>query len=555
MTQTAGTDILARVAANSGKSAGAGVASEADPAKSGQEPVALWQLVFSFPAMLGTLLVAIVYVVKRGFEVDPDFWWHLKSGEAILATHHWPTTDPYSFTVVGQRWMAYEWLGDVTFATFERIGGLRGLAFLMIALGAATMVALYILAAVRCGNSKAGFITSLALLVLVVPILSLRPQMFGYLFLILTLLALELFRQGKRGAVWFLPPLFLVWINTHGSWVLGLGTILVYWVSGLKEFRIGAIEARRWTPPERLRLALVFLLCVAVLPITPYGTRLVAFPFEVAGSYPISHAHVNEWLPMPFNLPGGKAFLVLALGLFALQIAFEFTWRLEDCALLFFGTFMAFLHIRFLLAFVPFCAPLLAIALARWVPRYERKKDLYLVNAALMLVFVVAMVRYFPTQSKIQETIANHFPVDAVQFMGLHSVPEPIFNSYGFGGYLIWSRGPQHKVFIDGRTEPYEERGVYSDYLKATLLEPGGFDVLRKYGIQSCVLEHNEPLANVLVDLPEWQRVYVDQNAAIFVRRGGVDGMTANTKPVADTTAAVMAAGGARLFLPSGIVH
>jgi hypothetical protein len=505
------------------------------------------QCIFSFPAMLGTLLVAIVFVAKRDFEVDPDFWWHIKSGEAILATHHWPTTDPYSFTVVGQRWMAYEWLGDVLFAAVKRAGGLRGLEFLLIVLSAAIMVTLYALAAIKSRNSKASFITVVALLVLVVPVLSMRPQMFGYLFLILTLLALERFRQGKRGALWFLPALFLLWINTHGSWVLGIGTMLVYWASGLKEFHIGGIHTRRWTPAERLRLSLLFLLCLAVLPITPYGTRLAAFPFQVAGSYPISHAHVNEWQPMPFNLAGGKVFLVLALGLFALQIAFEFTYLLEEWALLFFGTFMAFLHIRFILAFVPFYAPVLAMALARWVPGYERKKDLHLVNAIFMLAMVAIIARDFPSQSKIEQSIASHYPVEAVEYLNLHSIPEPIFNSYGFGGYLIWARGPEHKVFIDGRTEPYEERGVYSDYLQATLLEPGALDVLHKYGIRACLLEHDEPLANVLVALPEWQRVYVDQNAAIFVRRSGAESTT--VKPVVGTATAEASDQAARLFL------
>src|ERR1700687_2966104 len=60
-------------------------------------PTSFLKRIFSFPAMLGTLLVGFVYIVRRGFEVDPDFWWHLKVGEGILATHRLPVTDPYSF--------------------------------------------------------------------------------------------------------------------------------------------------------------------------------------------------------------------------------------------------------------------------------------------------------------------------------------------------------------------------------------------------------------------------------------------------------------------------
>src|SRR5260370_9758648 len=90
--------------------------------------------------MLGALLVAGVFVARHNFEVDTDLWWHIKAGEGILATHHWPTSDPYSFTVSGQPWLAYEWLGGVFFALVERVGGLLGRQALLIILGASIMV-------------------------------------------------------------------------------------------------------------------------------------------------------------------------------------------------------------------------------------------------------------------------------------------------------------------------------------------------------------------------------------------------------------------------------
>jgi hypothetical protein len=154
--------------------------------------------------------------------------------------------------------------------------------------------------------------------------------MLGYLFLILTLIALERFHQGKNRALWFLPPLFLIWVNTHGSWVIGLGAIVVYWASGLMELRLGSIEARRWSIAERIRLESIFLLCLAVLPITPYGTRISASPFEFAFNLPLNVANIREWQPMPFSLPGGKLFLALLLAFFLLNMALRFRCRLEE---------------------------------------------------------------------------------------------------------------------------------------------------------------------------------------------------------------------------------
>src|SRR5258708_35444332 len=99
--------------------------------------------VSSMPAMLGALLAGTVFLLKRSFFVDPDMWWHLKTGELILSTHRWATTDPYSYTSAGAPWLASEWLGEVLLAAAYRLGGLRGLEPLLIPLGSAVMVALY----------------------------------------------------------------------------------------------------------------------------------------------------------------------------------------------------------------------------------------------------------------------------------------------------------------------------------------------------------------------------------------------------------------------------
>jgi len=84
----------------------------------------LWQRAFSFPAMLGVFLIGRVFYEARAFMVDPDLWWHVRIGQDIFATHHWPIVDPYSFTVGGNPWIAYEWLGDVLIGAVERAGGL-----------------------------------------------------------------------------------------------------------------------------------------------------------------------------------------------------------------------------------------------------------------------------------------------------------------------------------------------------------------------------------------------------------------------------------------------
>jgi hypothetical protein len=475
--------------------------------------------IFSFPALLGTFLVGRVFVQARAFFVDPDVWWHIRVGQNILATHHWPTNDPFSFTVSGTPWLAYEWLGDVLIGSVERFAGLRGLDALLIVMASAVMLALYYYATLRSGNSKAGFSAAVLLCSLAFASFNLRPQMLGYLFLILTLIVLEHFRRGKSRALWFLPPLFLIWINTHGSWVSGLGVIFVFWACGLVGFHLGNVKARRWSPTERLRLEFAFLLCIATIAFTPYGTRLAAYPFTVATSLPVNVGNVFEWFPMPFNVPEGKLFLAVVLGFFVAQMVVRPVWQLAELALFFFGTMMACLHVRFLVFFVPFFAPLFATLVAQWFPRYDRTKEKYVPNAILMTAAVAAIVWYFPSRADLQKTVEQGFPVKAVEYLRQHPVPGPMYNTYRFGGYLVFSRWPEQKVFIDGRGDLYEVNGVFSDYLAIANLKPPAFSVLKVYGIQTCVLERKEPLATVLTHHPDWKQVYADDVSVLFVRK------------------------------------
>src|SRR5713101_5106025 len=310
--------------------------------------------IFSFPVYLGALLVAGGFVGARSNLADPDTWWHLKVGEQILRTHAWPTADSYSFAVFGTPWMAYEWLGEVIMASAARLGGLRAPTVLPVAS----------------------------------PFFTLRPQLLGYIFLLVALICLEHFRRGRLWTLWVLPPLFLVWVNTHGTFVFGLMVLGLAWACGQVGFSKGGLVAERWAPAQSRRLVVIILLCVLVLPLTPYGTRLAAYPLEMSLSQPINIANIQEWQPLGFNLFLGKMFLGLLLLFFLVYALQQPRFRVDDVALLLFGVFAACVHLRFTLMFLLFFTPLLAVLLARWMPAYQPAKDRFGLNAVLLALIV-----------------------------------------------------------------------------------------------------------------------------------------------------------------------
>lgn len=478
----------------------------------------LLKRVVSFPVLLGVLLVAPLCLALRDLVVDPDVWWHLRVGQDILATHHWPSADSYSFTAPGAPWIAYEWLGETLLAAVRSAWGFQGLFALEAAVGAAVLVALYVLATLRSRNSKAAFVSCTLLLSLVAFSFTLRPQIFGYFFLVLTLIILELFCQGRTAVLWLLPPLFLVWVNTHGSFVIGLFAFAVFALSGLVEVRREGLESRRWTPGERLRLGGAFLASLAALAITPYGTKLAAYPINMTFSLPVAVAAVGEWRSMPFDLVVGKVFLLLVLGCLLAQIALRFTWRLAEVILFFAGALAALVHARFLLIFVPFCAPLLAVILGRWFSPYQPGKDKHALDVLLMVAVLAVMIRFFPSRKHLERCIAQDWPVEAVRYIEQHHTPGPLYNAYYYGGYLDYALAGRSKVFIDGRADVYERTGVLADYLSIERVAPSALALLRLYNVQSCLLERSEPLATLLAASSEWQPAFADETSALFVR-------------------------------------
>jgi hypothetical protein len=476
---------------------------------------------FSFPVFLGALLIGPACLTLPHYPHDPDTWWHTAVGERILETGTWPTTESYSFTARGDEWLASEWLGEVVMGLADRLGGLVGLTILRVVLASALLVLLYGYASLRSGNTKAGFVATVILFPLVLGFLWLRPQLLAYIFLAVTMVSLERFRQGSARALWILPPVFLLWVNTHGTFPLGFMIIGLYWASGLFRWNCGGVEAIPWTTRQRRELLFILLLCALVLPLTPYGTRLAAYPLEFAHSHSAMITRLSEWQPLGFGETWGRQVLVLVLLFLLAQVLFRPRYRLEEIVLLLFAIYATCVHRRFFLLLALVLAPAFATLLAGRMPAYKPSKDRYILNTALIAILAALLVLTFPGRTQLQEIVDATYPRKAIEYLRDHPQLGPLYNDYGLGGYLIWSLGNQHPVFIDGRADVYDYAGVYSDYFRITTVQPDALLLLHKYGVKSCLTGPDEPLATFLAGRADWKLVYRDKLSLIFVHSQG----------------------------------
>jgi hypothetical protein len=472
--------------------------------------------IFSFPVMLACLLAMLAVATVRERFDDPDMWWHLKTGEVLWTTHTIPTTDLFSYTTNHHAWIPHEWLSQVLIYGTYRLGGYSGLMLWLCFFTAALLIAGYILCSLYSGNSKTALLGALTIWLFGTIGFAIRPQMIGYLLLIVELLVLHLGQTRNRRWFFGLPPLFAIWINCHGSFFFGLGLAGVFLFSSYFNFQGGSLVATSWDPRRRRTMTLALILSVAALFLNPVGVKMILYPMNTMLDSAMLNP-VTEWQPLQFSDGRSFAFLGVLGCIFLLVIVrrTELLWR--ELLMLALGAWLAASHVRMLFVFGILAAPILSRLLSDTWDGYNAERDRPLPNAVLIAASLLLVFLAFPNRQNIATQVEEHSPVKAVEFIKTHRLSGPMLNEWRDGGYLIWAT-PEHPVFIDGRADPFGETGVMGEFGKWAQVQTDPNTLLNKYGISFCVLSRESPMVGVLRLLPGWKEVYSDNVSAIFVR-------------------------------------
>jgi len=145
-------------------------------------------------------------------------------------------------------------------------------------------------------------------------------------------------------------------------------------------------------------------------------------------------------------------------------------------------------------------------------------------NAVFIAALVCGGLALWPSNARLQGSLRRAYPVGAVEYLRAHPAPTSMFNDENWGGFLIWSLAPEHKVFMDGRLDIYEYAGVLADYVSIMRVEQNAPAVLRKYGITACLLRRDATLVGMLAASHEWEKVYEDDHSVILRRTGDAAG-------------------------------
>jgi hypothetical protein len=472
---------------------------------------------------------------------DPDLWWHLRTGQWIVESGHIPHSDAFSFTRAGHSWVSHEWLSEVVFYELGKHCGAAGLIVFSAIITTAGFMLLYL----RClfyRAEKHWAATATAFgAVASAPSWGVRPQMFTFTLASLLLWLLESGNELESGnkqirpkLLFWIPPLFLLWLNLHAGFALGLALLFAYGFGLILETAAGNTPWQQ-ARPSVLRILLLLLACLALVPLNPSGAHLYRYPFDTLRSSGM-RSFIVEWFSPDFHeslyRPLSLVWLLLLTALASSRSRPK--WRvIVPLALTSFAALDAVRHIPI---FVLVAIPVIAAALP--VVRASRAAGSHLSTGAqgrlsrsaasswfrpsfnlavVILIAVFALVEWISLARRQNASEAEQYPQGAVAFLQASSQPQRIFVYYDWGGYAIWKLYPEYRVFVDGRADLYGD-SLLRQFKTAIQLRTGWRDVLDRWRVEAVLVPPSCALAQALVLDTNWHTAFSDSKAIILLR-------------------------------------
>lgn len=486
--------------------------------------------------------------------VDPDLWGHVQYGQDWLAEGELPRTASHTFTAIDYPWINHENLAELAFAKGYELLGTNGLLVAKCLWGMAILLSMVWVA--RKHEVHAFAVWALMLLVAanLQAFFPLRPQLLSFALCAITLVLLDRgFRDWQTSQtlrwqnLWPLPIVFVVWVNAHGGFVLGLCIVGAYLGGRILEV---IFHERLASWPKVLALSTLGISCVAATFANPYGWQMHQWLINSLGQ---PRPEITEWAPPKSTDPIYWQWIALlcvaAISLWTTRKKRDWV-QIAILAIVAWQSSLHLRHIAFLALLSGFWLPVhLQSALSRLRPSDGSQLPVMTLSPWLRRFAMTALVASIGLQSfalskKFTEfpVERTRFPVDALQYMTDRGLDGKLVVSFNWAQYAIAALAPNTRVAFDGRFRtcyPQEVVDMHFDFLlgeyggnRSRSPNSGPIDGTR-------VLRHESPdlvLLDRLYEIPvaimkaesqredsEWTLLYCDRTAELWGHRDRFD--------------------------------
>lgn len=485
--------------------------------------------------ILGAAMI-LVFAMAARTAVDSDMWWHLRAGEQTVSSGRIVLQDDFSYTRAGAAWTNHSWLAQVGMYLVFHWGGYVGLGVLVASLATLSMFLVY--QQLLGPPILRAFIILQATLVAAL-VWSPRPQLGSLVLFALVGYLLYLYKWKRADRLWALVPVFALWSNLHAGYVLGLLLIGAF-LSGELLNHLLAYQDEDVLSWKRILRLLVWTLgaSLAVL-LNPNGLQTWLVPFRTVEVNALQNL-ISEWASPNFHELAQQPFIwMLLLTLAAVGFSAR---RLDgsDLAVLGLFAYLALMARRnfgpFALATAPILSRHLWPALQTWwsrvlpylpiswrsifKPRPLKVKPALQRSVNVLILVILAAAAgeklYLANSSSfINKAISELYPQGAVEWVRANHPAGRLFNSYNWGGYLIWWLR-DYPVFLDGRTDLYNDE-IIGQWVRVVAGDSGWQAILERWGVRLVLLEPDQPLVRLL-PAAGWKLLYQDNHSVLYGR-------------------------------------
>lgn len=474
------------------------------------------------------LLLIFIFLLSLQVVTDTDFGWHLRTGEYIVNTKTVPKTDLFSFTNPDYPYVYHSWASEVTIYLSYKFLGFYGVTLLFATLLTICVLTLYKIC--RLTDQKETIpIFFLWLTPIAYSVAGGRTRVFGLLFLCLLYYLFSNFKKSGSRLIFLTPPLFTLWVNFHGSFILGIFTLIALITAELAES----------TKKKISQLILVLALSVSATLINPYFLNSWRQAITIAfNSYSIKTINL-DWQPLINSNNSGWVFALLSICFFTTAIILKIKLG-KPLKILFVVSFLlSLVSSRFAPMLLVFFTPIAAqavIDLKRKIKRgileaFPVKVSIY----ALCLVLLLLVLKNF-----LEINYAYKSPANYDQFLKTKSQNTNKYPPWDYQGSLFIQKNLKGKrvlteanwgnfmliydkdlrLFYYGAMDNFIINGksFALTYLKVVNAQKDFEDELAKYKVEVVFLPKNYPLVGTLKQKMAWLKLYEDDQASILIK-------------------------------------
>jgi len=478
--------------------------------------------------VFGITFLAIFTMAVRA-SVGYDTWWHLKAGEWMLANRAILRTDLFSLSRQGSAWIYPGWVAQIllyaAFQTFS-FAGLNLFTALMVVAAFA-----FVWCTLEGRDLLRAFVILLAASASGV-YWSARPQIISFALAAFFLFVLHSCRKGRARLLWSLPLAMIFWVNVHGGFAIGFLILGVYLCGEIVQLANEAVKAgwdwrTAWDKHKReiFRLLSVSLLCALAVSINPHGPQMLLYPFKTVSIQALQD-YIQEWQSPNFHQAQILPFLLMLLLLIGTISRSRRKVDLTELLLVLVFLALALLASRNIALFALVAAPVITrhldavlddkqkeLGAAAQLPE-SAAKWLNLTIFLLLLVASGLKISSSLSSQANQDMIEAEYPVHAVEYLRDVQTNKNLFNTYNWGGYIIWELHPDFLSFVDGRTDLFDDE-ILEEYLISWRGLAGWERVFETWDIEMALVEPWAPL-RVRLESQGWEIDYEDELAVIL---------------------------------------